>query len=324
MSNALIGLNQIPGVIGSAIFNAQDECVVHMLPAPYDPDLLAKVMAELRNALNVLMFLDENATWSAIVTRYESGYLVVRNIQGLTIVVLAQPSLNPAMLSVGFNVAALKLEKEGVPPPLHVPLPLPLPPPPAASPTPQPPPPPPLTMTMPLPAARQPTLTSLPAMKTPPPAPQLTPVSSSQNVSISQSGSQSGSQTTGPQHVAHTPPTPAPQAHVGVSGRTTGPMAVTPVSHSSPHVAQSATGQVYRDSMSMDSGLAPRVPAAVGAQVMEGLLKALARHIGPFAKLILKEELHKLGATAATLGFSQYLRSDNLGNLLRPPTRTNA
>src|SRR5262249_62197142 len=106
-------------------------CVVHMMPAPFDPELLGRVMAEIRNSLNILAYLDENATWTAIVIRYEGGYLVVRSLQGLTIVVLAQSTLNPAMLSVGFNVAALQLEKEGVPPPLHVPLPLPRPPPPA-------------------------------------------------------------------------------------------------------------------------------------------------------------------------------------------------
>jgi predicted regulator of Ras-like GTPase activity (Roadblock/LC7/MglB family) len=277
MSNALVGLNQIPGVIGSAIFNAQDECVVHMMPAPFDPELLGKVMAEIRNTLNILAYLDENATWSAIVIRYEGGYLVVRSVQGLTIVVLAQPTLNPAMLSVGFNVAALKLEKEGVPPPLHVPLPLPLPPPPAASAPPPmahampppmahatPPPPPPMM------ASPRTTLTGMPAMAPAPPPPP--PVSSSQNLSISQSGRI--------------------------------PMAVTPISHSSQHVAQSGTGQIYRESV--DSGITQRAPDGVGPHVMDGLLKALARHIGPFAKLILKEELHKLGATAATLGFGQY------------------
>ncbi|HKA91426.1 MAG TPA: hypothetical protein VKE22_27375 [Haliangiales bacterium] len=277
MSNALIGLNQIPGVIGSAIFNAQDECVVHMMPTPYDPELLGRVMAELRNSLNILAYLDENATWSAIVIRYEGGYLVVRSLQGLTIVVLAQPTLNPAMLSVGFNVAALKLEKEGVPPPLHVPLPLPLPPPPAATPPPAPmshPTPPPLAPTQMMPSLRS-TLTGMPAVQaqpTSPPPPPPTAVSSSQNISISQSGRI--------------------------------PMAVTPISHSSPGVAQSGTGQIYRDSV--DSGITHRAPDSVGPMVMDGLLKALARHIGPFAKLILKEELHKLGATAATLGFGQY------------------
>jgi len=280
MSNALIGLNQIPGVIGSAIFNAQDECVVHMMPTPFDPELLGRAMAELRNSLNVLAYLDENATWSAIVVRYEGGYLVVRSIQGLTIVVLAQPTLNPAMLSVGFNVAALKLEKEGVPPPLHVPLPLPLPPPPPMAAPPPPPPPPPMATPPPPPplaamiaSPRSPTLTGLAAQPTAPPPPPLPPVSSSsQNLSISQSGRI--------------------------------PMAVTPVSHSSPHVTQSVTGQTFRESG--DSGITARMPDSVGPQVMDGLLKALARHIGPFAKLILKEELHKLGATAQTLGFAQY------------------
>jgi predicted regulator of Ras-like GTPase activity (Roadblock/LC7/MglB family) len=276
MSNALIGLNQIPGVIGSAIFNAQDECVVHMMPAPFDPDLLAKAMMELRNSLNVLAYLDENASWSAIVVRYERGYVVVRSIQGLTIVVLAQPTLNPAMLSVGFNVAALKLEKEGVPPPLHVPLPLPLPPPPPMAAPPSPPPPPlaapsSLAATM-MSGGRSPTLTGLPQPTSPPPPPPHPVSSSSQNLSISQSGRI--------------------------------PMAVTPVSHSSPHVSQSATGQTFRESG--DSGITARLPDSVGPYVMDGLLKALARHIGPFAKLILKEELHKLGATAATLGFAQF------------------
>jgi len=276
MSNALIGLNQIPGVIGSAIFNAQDECVVHMMPEQFDPDLLGRAMAELRNSLNVLAYLDENATWSAIVVRYEGGYMVVRSIQGLTIVVLAQPTLNPAMLSVGFNVAALKLEKEGVPPPLHVPLPLPLPPPPSLA-APPPPPPPPMAAPSALAATmmagpRSPTLTGLPQPTAPPPPPPPHVSSSSQNLSISQSGRI--------------------------------PMAVTPVSHSSPHVTQSVTGQTFRESG--DSGITARLPDSVGPQVMDGLLKALARHIGPFAKLILKEELHKLGATAATLGFAQY------------------
>src|SRR5262249_45237743 len=125
VSSALLGLNQIPGVIGSAIFNQADECVTHMMPPLYDPNLLALVMTEVRNALTVLAFLDENGTWTAIVIRYEGGYLVVRQFGRTTIMVIAQPTLNPAMLSVGFNVAALKLEKEGLPPPPLPPPPLP-------------------------------------------------------------------------------------------------------------------------------------------------------------------------------------------------------
>jgi hypothetical protein len=258
MSSALLGLNQIPGVVGSAIFNQADECVTHMMPPRYDPVLLGQVMVEMRNALNVLAFLDENATWTAIVVRYDGGYLVVRQFGKTTILVIAQPSLNPAMLSVGFNVAGLKLEKEGLPPP-------PLPPPPL----------PPSRMTggIPLPPAPYgitpvpPTMTPLPAgpsTQSSPPAGQ-----SSRDFSISQSG--------------------------GILG-------VPPVSQSNPRLASASVTGFRSDSQDTN----PAIPDAVGKNIMDGLLKALARHIGPFAKLIMKEELTKLGATSTTLGFSQY------------------
>jgi predicted regulator of Ras-like GTPase activity (Roadblock/LC7/MglB family) len=268
MSSALAGLNQIPGVIGSVIFNAQDECVVHMMPAPFEPVLLGRVMAELRNALNVLSYLDDSSSWNAIVIRYDAGYLVVRQLHRLTVMVIAQPGLNPAMLSVGFNVAALKLEKEGLPP-------APLPPPPM---------PPPRTtgayatqmpVAQPQPAPHQQAY-PLPAPPYAPPPSATQPIhqphaagSSSGNLSISQSG--------------------------GIPG-------ISAVSQSSPRLAWASTSG--RSEGGQDSS--PTVADAVGKTILDGLLRALARHIGPFAKLIMKEELTKLGLTASTLGFSQY------------------
>jgi hypothetical protein len=266
VSSALAGLNQIPGVVGSVIFNAQDECVVHMMPAPFEPLMLSRVMAELRNALNVLSYLDDSSSWNAIVVRNDAGYLVVRQLHKLTVMVIAQPNLNPAMLSVGFNVAALKLEKEGLPP-------APLPPPPmppraSAGYATQ------IPIPAPLPAAPQ---AGYPAPLPPPPmpqpyAPQGLPHSAGQSsgsLSVSQSG--------------------------GIPG-------ISAVSQSSPRLA-SASMSGFR-SESHDT--MPAVADAVGKPIMDGLLRALARHIGPFAKLIMKEELTKLGLTPATLGFSQY------------------
>ncbi len=266
MSNALTGLNQIPGVVGSAIFNAQDECVVHMMPPPFEPMLLGSVMVELRNALNVLTYLDDSSTWGAIVIRYDSGYLVVRQIHRMTVMVIAQPSLNPAMLSVGFNVAALKLEKEGLPP-------APLPPPPL---------PPPRserassqmhglgTQQMPIPAPPQAAPLPPPSYRSAPPG-GMPAGQSSGSVSVSQSGGLPGIQA---------------------------------VSQSSPRLAASSMTGGFRTHDSQDTN--PQIADAVGKNILDGLLKALARHIGPFAKLIMKEELTKLGLTPATLGFAQY------------------
>lgn len=263
MSSALTGLNQIPGVIGSVIFNQDDECIAHLMPPQYDAEILAQVMAELRNALEVLAYLDENATWNAIVLRFHDGYLVMRQIQKLTVLVLAQPTLNPAMLSVGFNVAALKLEKEVLPPSA-------LPPPPA------PPAPPPLQTTA--PAVRAPT--QQPSGRTTQPvaplgqsydgqSPPAGSLGSTRDFAISQSGSIPG---------------------------------ITPRSGTNPRFATAS--QARADSR--DGSLGSSTADAVGRTIVEALLVALARHIGPFAKLIVKEELSRLGVTAATLGVAQY------------------
>lgn len=266
MSTALAGLNQIPGVIGSVIFNQQDECVVHMMPAPFEPMLLGRVMSELRNALNVLSYLDDSSSWNAIVIRYDAGYLVVRQLMRLTVMVIAQPSLNPAMLSVGFNVAALKLEKEGLPP-APLPPPPPMPPRPSAAYGAQ---------QMPLPQSQQ------PAPLPPPPSyPSSPPVHTSSHP-VQAAGSNSGNMS------------------ISQSGGIPG---ISAVSQSSPRLA-SASMSGFRSDSGHDS--TPTVADAVGKTIMDGLLRALARHIGPFAKLIMKEELTKLGLTPSTLGFSQY------------------
>jgi hypothetical protein len=261
MSAALVGLNQIPGVIGSVIFNQTDDCVMHMMPPPFEPNLLGQVMGELRNALNVLSYLDENATWSAIVLRFDAGYLVVRQIHKMTIMVLAQSTLNPAMLSVGFNVAALKLEKEGLPP-------APLPPPP-----------------LPPPRLTGPTVLPIQPIVTPP-----------FGVPSQSSGNVGGAAQSMPSHAAIS----SRDLSISQSGGIPG---IPPVSQSNPRLASASISTGYR-SDSQETN--PSIPDAVGKNIMDGLLKALARHIGPFAKLIMKEELTKLGVTTTTLGFSQY------------------
>ena len=47
-------------------------------------------------------------------------------------------------------------------------------------------------------------------------------------------------------------------------------------------------------------------PDAVGRPVIEALLKALARQMGPFAKVYVKEALNKMGVSANTVTLSQY------------------
>ncbi len=57
---------------------------------------------------------------------------------------------------------------------------------------------------------------------------------------------------------------------------------------------------------SPSQGAAPPPPNALGPAVMMELTKALARHLGPIAKVVLKEELKKLGVTAHTVARPQF------------------
>jgi predicted regulator of Ras-like GTPase activity (Roadblock/LC7/MglB family) len=111
MSAMLSGINAIPEVIGSALFGARDACVEVMMPAPYnEPLLLGRVMAEVRATVELLESLG-TSRWHGFVVRYETHTLVVRHVDGMIFVVLAGANVNLTMLNVGFNVAALKMQK---------------------------------------------------------------------------------------------------------------------------------------------------------------------------------------------------------------------
>lgn len=70
-----------------------------------------------------------------------------------------------------------------------------------------------------------------------------------------------------------------------------------------------AVGSLSLGSMgSIGAGVSPsEAPAdAVGVSVMKALLKELASSLGPFAKVLLKQELGKLGLSARTVGRQHY------------------
>ena len=97
------------------------------------------------------------------------------------------------------------------------------------------------------------------------------------------------------------PPQPAPAApppRVTVSS-----VPATPI----PNVSPLTVSSVVDD--------APIPPDAVGARVADELVKLLAVQVGPFAKVLFKQELKRIGATVQTLTRSQL---DDLVTLLAP------
>lgn len=111
MREALTPIAGIPGVIGAALFAADDRCVVSALIPPYEDVLVERVMRTLRQALITLnVTLDSEATWSGLFLRCDGGHLVLRRIGEMVMLVFGHPTMNVAMVNVGLNVAALKLQ----------------------------------------------------------------------------------------------------------------------------------------------------------------------------------------------------------------------
>lgn len=217
MNDILTGLNEINGVIGSAIFDATDECVAHAIPAPYEPILLSQAMKEFRSVLDVMGSNEESKDWTHLQVTLDNGCVALRAVDDYTLMAIGSATLNHSMLSIGFNVASLKLSK------------------------------------------------------------------AKGDGSISRSaGSKS----------------------VGKSASKSG--------------AVSATGGSQKSLSSLSFSPAadgPRVPNAVGPAVIDSLYKLLAREVGPFAKMAVKEEMGKLGVTPYTMVPSQY--DDLVGALVR-------
>jgi hypothetical protein len=112
MNSILAGVNAVPGVIGSCIFDADDQCVALLLPPPYEPILLRLLIQEMRSALATLSYVDGADRWKELVLECDGGFVSFRSIGGHTLMVLAGADLNVAMLGVGASVAALKLEQQ--------------------------------------------------------------------------------------------------------------------------------------------------------------------------------------------------------------------
>ena len=112
MSVLLGRLASIPGVSACAIFNANGECVAEDLKPPYESVLFSSTNNQLREAWEVFTFLDDSKP-DLIVSKFEFGYLAIRRASGHTIFIVAEPTVNMAMINVGVNVAVLRLAEGG-------------------------------------------------------------------------------------------------------------------------------------------------------------------------------------------------------------------
>lgn len=109
MKAALAGLNSIPGVVGVAVFDANDQCVTHSLPPPYEPILLQSTLQQVRVALTALGSINGSAPWNDVLLQCEGGAVWFRSASPLLLMVLASSTANLSMVGVATNVTLLKL-----------------------------------------------------------------------------------------------------------------------------------------------------------------------------------------------------------------------
>lgn len=111
MQAMLTSLSQIQGVSGIAVFSPAGDCILHQMPAPFEPALLGRIFADLRTVLDAFQYLDDSSATDSLVCRFEQGNLIVRPVGINSVLLLTTPTVNMAMVNVGFKVASLKMER---------------------------------------------------------------------------------------------------------------------------------------------------------------------------------------------------------------------
>ncbi len=205
MKDILDKLLAVEGVTACAVFDTSDACVACHGPSAFEPILFGKVMSEFQEALNFFRSIDPGATVQSLFARFDEGFVDVRWVDKHSILVMGSNTANPAMVTVGMNVAALKLSK-----------------------------------------------------------------------SLAEPGGGGGMATGSGPVVTGTP------------------------------VGDSSHGRSLSLSVSPHPTNQPIPADAVGLSTVNMMVKSLAKQLGPFAKIIVKEELTKLGATAHTIGRAQF------------------
>lgn len=220
MTSVLDRVVSIPGVHACAVFDAAGECMASETKPPYDAALLREASAFLRETWEVFQFLDDNRP-DFIVAHHEGGCVATRRVEGGAILVVAEPTVQMAMLNVGMNIAVLRVTGE---------------------------------------SGSDSSLRGL----TPGP-----PAASVRSAALSRAS--------------------RPGSTPSVGGRT-GPISE-PTGGSRPSLSWTSSG----------GGALVIPPDAVGEQVVKELAAQLAKHVGPFARVMVKEELKALGASPRTL-----------------------
>lgn len=110
MNDLLIPLSRTPGFRGVGLFNPDGVCLGHTLQPPYDPVICNEIINRFETLTSIASSVDEGpAEW--LVLNTDVMFVGLRRMEQATLIVLADPDVNAAMLHVACNSLALKLVK---------------------------------------------------------------------------------------------------------------------------------------------------------------------------------------------------------------------
>ncbi|MFH1027267.1 MAG: roadblock/LC7 domain-containing protein [Pseudomonadota bacterium] len=107
MQDILQHINNVDGVIGSAVFSEKGEVLVHAFPALIDASALkeaANLTLECAHGLQIAQTLD------ILDLRYAEGRIIIKAFPGAMLCLLCSKGINMQVLSITLNLATKKLE----------------------------------------------------------------------------------------------------------------------------------------------------------------------------------------------------------------------
>jgi hypothetical protein len=88
------------GIIGAALVDPEGKFLAHRLSAPYEPVLLTSLLEHLAAVQDLMVSLDPATRLRSFLGKYEELAILVRWTDRYTVVMLAAPNVNMAMMSV--------------------------------------------------------------------------------------------------------------------------------------------------------------------------------------------------------------------------------
>ena len=107
MQDILQHINNVEGVIGSAVFGEKGEVLVHAFPALIDASALkeaASLTLECAHGMQIAQTLD------ILDLRYAEGRIIIKAFPGAMLCLLCSKGINMQVLSITLNLATKKLE----------------------------------------------------------------------------------------------------------------------------------------------------------------------------------------------------------------------